>query len=208
MAAVLFLFLFAQRGDCGPDAMALVTEASARAAALDVPGAAVSLAQASGLGCAEADIAGIYLRGLTAAQAASALGGSAESLQPVDDAVAALQRLSPRHVSAGIARDVLMAAAAAAQSERDQMSLYLLQALQLESLQLIARQPPAPMISAHEMAGELWLRVYRYAEARQAFLDAFKAVGPTRRVLLGLARAEARAARGPGACPDTQATCP
>ena len=207
MTTVLFLFLLAQTGECGVDATTLTREASARAAALDVAGAAAILAKASGLDCAEADIAAIYLRGLTAAQVASGQGGSAESLQPVNDAVAALEGWSPR-VSARIARDVLMAAAAAAQSERDQMSLYLLQAAQLESLQLTARQPPAPMISAHEMAGELWLRVYRYAEARRAFLDAFKAVGPTRRVLLGLARAEARAASGPGACPDTQTTCP
>jgi hypothetical protein len=126
----------------------------------------------------------------------------------VNDAAAALERLAAGSAQAGIAHYVLLAAAAAAQSERDQMAIYLAQARQLESLQLVARQPPAPLITAHEAAGELWLRVYRYAEARQAFLDAFKAVGPRRRVLLGLARAEARAERGPGACPDTQITCP
>ena len=145
---------------------------------------------------------------LIAARDAYAVGGSADSLTTVNDAVTALESLSPRPAAADVARYVLAAAAAAAQSERDQMALYLLQALQLESLQLAARQPAAPMISAHEAAGELWLRVYRYAEARQAFLDAFKTIGPTRRVLLGLARAEARLARGPGACPDTQPTCP
>ncbi len=207
MAAVLFLFLFAQPGDCPAAATARLRDASARAAALDIAGAAAMLAQPPALGCPEVDAAALYLRGWTAAQAASALGGSVESLQAVDAVAAALERLSPQ-VSASIARYVLIAAAAAAQSERDQMGLYLQQALQLESLQLLAGQPPAPMISAHEAAGELWLRVYRYAEARQAFLEAFKAIGPTRRVLLGLARAEARLERGPGACPDTQPACP
>jgi hypothetical protein len=33
-------------------------------------------------------------------------------------------------------------------------------------------------------------------------------VGPTPRVLLGIARAEARLKNGPNACPDTQTTCP
>jgi hypothetical protein len=111
-------------------------------------------------------------------------------------------------VPAEIARNVLLAAVAAAQSERDQMAIFLAHAKQMESLQIMAGQPGAPTISAHEAAGDLWLRVHRYEEARQAYLDAFKTIGPTPRTLLGLARADARLKDGPAACPDTQPTCP
>lgn len=186
---LLLLVMLAQAVDCGPASPALLRDATAQA-------------------CARGELDVLYLRGLVAARDAAAAGGSPESLVVVHEAIASLERLVPPTRQAAIAVYVLKAAAAAAQGERDEMALFLAQALQAESLQLAARQPGAPLVTAHEAAGDLWLLVYRHAEARQAFLDAFKTIGPTRRVLLGLARAEARLARGPAACPDTQDTCP
>lgn len=156
----------------------------------------------------DADVAAAYARGWAAAEAAYAAGGSPESLAPVNEAIAELEGLTRRAVTAQIASNVLLAAVAAAQNERDQMAIFLAHAKQIESLQITAKQPGAPNLTAHEAAGDLWLRVHRYEEARQAYLDAFKTIGPTPRTLLGLARADARLKDGPGACPDTRPTCP
>lgn len=206
---LLFLVLaLAQEAECGAEAKALLTDASARMAGLDAAGASDALSKASALGCADARIAMLYLGGLAAAKEAYALGGAPESLRGVNDAIAALAALSPRSVPAQIARYVLQAAAAAAQSERDEMRLFLEQALRIEALQLLARQPGAPIVTAHEVAGDLWLRVHRFDEARQAYVEAGRRLGPTPRTRLGMARAEARLRDGPGACPDTRPTCP
>jgi hypothetical protein len=165
-------------------------------------------AKASAVGCPDARIAMLYLGGLTAAKDAYALGGAPESLRGVSDAIAALAAVSPRSVPAQIARYVLQAAAAAAQSEREEMGLWLAEALRIEALQLAAGQPGAPIVTAHEAAGDLWLRVHRFDEARQAYLEASRLLGPTPRMRLGVARAEARLREGPAACPDTRPTCP
>ena len=186
---LLLLVMLAQAADCGPTSPALLRDVAAQA-------------------CASGEVAVLYLRGLVAARDAAAAGGSPASLVVVHEAIASLEGLAPPPRQAAIAIYVLKAAAAAAQGERDEMALFLAQALQAESLQLAARQPGAPLVTAHEAAGDLWLLVYRHAEARQAFLDALRIIGPTRRILLGLARAEARLERGPSACPDTEDTCP
>jgi hypothetical protein len=150
------------------------------------------LSDDAALACAELQLAAPYLRGLIAARKAYAAGGTLESLQPVTAAIDELDRLRGKPVPAEIAKNVLLAAAAASQSEREQMALFLAQALRIESLQLAARQPGAPLVTAHEVAGDLWLRVHRYPEARQAYLDAFKLLGPKPRITLGLARTAAR----------------
>lgn len=160
------------------------------------------------LACARGEVATLYVRGLVEARDATALGGSPESLRPLHATIAALEGQNPRTRQIDISVYVLQAAAAAAQSEREEMALYLAQALQMESLQLAARQPAAPVVTAHEVAGDLWLRVYRYEDARQAYLRALSQVGPTGRAQLGLARAEARLKSGPAACPDSELTCP
>jgi TolA-binding protein len=49
-----------------------------------------------------------------------------------------------------------------------------------------------PMVTAHEVAGDLWLQVHRYDDARQAYERAARRVGPTPRVTLGLARVAVR----------------
>ena len=87
---------------------------------------------------------------------------------------------------------MLVAASAAAQSERDEMGAFLTHAIAMESLQLAAGQPAAPVLSALEVAGELWLQVHRFDDARAAFERAAAQVGTTPRITAGLARATAR----------------
>jgi hypothetical protein len=72
------------------------------------------------------------------------------------------------------------------------MSLLLDQALQLESIRLSAGLSGAPIITAHEAAGDLWLQVHRYEDARRAYQRAAERVGATPRVTLGLARTAVR----------------
>lgn len=158
--------------------------------------------------CARDQASALYARGLAEARAAYAVGGSPESLTILRSTIGALQALTPRSRQVDIAVNVLQAAAAAAQSERDEMALYLDQAVQIETIQLAAGEPGAPLVSAHEAAGDLWLRVYRFEDARRSYRLAIERVGPTARARLGLARAEARLRSGPAACPDAQATCP
>jgi hypothetical protein len=87
---------------------------------------------------------------------------------------------------------MLNAAAAASQSERDEMALYLEHAERMETLLRATRQPAAPVLSVAEVAGELWLQVHRYDDAHAAFTRAESEVGKTPRVVAGLARAAVR----------------
>src|SRR5205085_2852773 len=104
--------------------------------------------------CTTAEIEAIYIPGWDAAEAAARVGGSPESLAPVRDAIATLERMAGgAHGPAEIARYVLAAAADAAQDERDEMALFLEHAVTLERAQLDAHQPGAPVITAHEAAG-------------------------------------------------------
>jgi hypothetical protein len=141
--------------------------------------------------CASEDVLEIYMQGWAAARDAARVGGSPVSLAPVDLAIARLDRLAAgAHGPAEIAAYVLRAAADAARDEREAMALFLVHALDLERVQLEARQPGAPGITAHEAAGELWLRVRRYADAKRAYEHARSVVGSTPLIEAGLSRAE------------------
>jgi hypothetical protein len=190
MTALLIALLLAQEQSC-----AALAAAKARADVFDMQGALERLDKASKAGCASALAHVTYLRGWIAARDAYRVGGSPESLKDVDAAVASLNATGDR-----LAAYVLQAAAAAAQSERDSMSLLLDQALRLESIRLSAGVPGAPLITAHEAAGDLWLQVHRYADARRAYQQAAERIGTTRRITLGLARAAARLGDVPEAC--------
>lgn len=138
----------------------------------------------------DAQVTAIYADGMAAARKASAAGGSAESLLPVRAAAAALGKVSEgRPGPAEIARLVVLAAAAAAQSERDEMGAYLVQATDMELLQRAAGQPGAPGLSALEAAGDLWLQVHRFEDARAAYERAATYLGLTPRIQAGLAKA-------------------
>jgi hypothetical protein len=140
--------------------------------------------------CTPAEIEAVYIQGWDAAVAAAAVGGSPESLVPVRDAIATLDRMAAGvHGPAEIARYVLAAAADAAQEERDEMALFLEHAMALERTQLDAHQPGAPSITAHEAAGDLWLRVHRYEDAVRAYEHARMVIGSTPRIEAGLTRA-------------------
>jgi hypothetical protein len=138
----------------------------------------------------ETDVRSVYLRGWDAATEAARVGGSPESLASVRDVIATLDKLAGgAHGPAEIAAYVLRAAADAAQDEREEMALFLVHAIDLERAQIDAGQPGAPGISAHEAAGELWLRVRRYEDALRAYEHARSVVGNTPLIESGLSRA-------------------
>jgi hypothetical protein len=199
--ALLVSVALLQQGSCDGQAAAALTTAASRVELLDLAGAAQQYAAAAAAGCAAAEVPAHYLQGLVAARSAYREGGSPESLAPVRDAVAALDaRGGTLPGAAQVARFVLLAAAAAAQSERDEMALLLDHALRLERLQRAAGQPGAPAVSALEAAGDLWLQVHRYDDARRAYLEAETQVGARPRLSLGLARVAARLQDRPAAC--------
>src|SRR5688572_8751084 len=166
MAPLLVALLLAQEPGC-----AAVAAANARADVFDVRGALQRLEAAKGE-CPTAEGQATYLRAWITARDAYRAGGSPESLKSIDAAVAALNAAGET-----VGAYVLQAAAAAAQSERDTMALLLAQALQLESIRLSAGLPGAPVVTAHEAAGELWLQVHRYEEARRAYQRAAERLG-------------------------------
>lgn len=185
----------------GRNVPSLVTEASVRANEFDLAGAAELLKAAASRGDVGAQAAALYLGGLLDAREAFLEGGPANTIAPIHDAIMSLQGIAKgRPGSAEIARLMLHAAAAAAQSERDEMSLYLETALEMESLQRMAGLPGAPLVSAAEVAGDLWLQVHRYEDARGAYTEAAARVGSTLRILSGLARAARRLNDTPAAC--------
>jgi hypothetical protein len=190
-----------QGAGCTADADARLRDARARVEAFDVPGALDDLQAAAAAGCADAAVARWYLTGVQTARAAYKVGGDPESLAPARDAEAALGRSAGTgNTRAEIARLVVLAASAAAQSERDDLGVFLDQALQLESVELAHGRGAAPVLPAHEVAGDLWLQVHRFDAARAAYLAAAAAFGATPRVTLGLARVAVRLQDAAAAC--------
>ena len=182
-----------------------MAEASARAEEFDLSGAAERMRLAGLCGCVDADVAFLYLRGLLDAREAFRTGAPAESLAPVRAAFASLQAISQdRPGPPEVALLLLHAAAAAAQSERAEMTLYLDAAGRMESVQRDAGQPGAPVLGSDEVAGHLWLQLYQYADARRAYRRAVDHRGDTMRVLAGLARTAARLGLGT-ACAEYRA---
>jgi len=200
MIVLLMALTFAQASRCEGSA-AQVAAASERAAAFDLEAAAARL-RVGPSDCAETDVPYWYLRGLIAAQEAYRDGGSPQSLEPVKAAIAALSARTTEAREAEIARVVLEAASAAAQSERDVMALLLDHALHLEGEQRSAGLPGAPIITAYEVAGDLWLQVHRFEDARMAYARAAREIGPTKRIFLGLARAASRLGETTAACEE------
>ena len=204
MVALFLAVALAQGPACSPDALALIKAANDRAAAFDLSGAAQRLQSAVISGCADAEVPWLYLRGWIAAREAYRHGGSPESLRPVLQAIAKLQAIGASG-PAQMASLVLQAAAAAAQSERDELALMIDYAVLLEGRNLSARLPGLPILTAHEAAGELWLQVYRYDEALRAYKRAAEQIGVTPRVTLGLARTAVRLEAQATACTQYRA---
>jgi hypothetical protein len=187
MTGFLIALMLAQQPGC-----AAVAEAQVRADAFDLAGAAQLLQAAVMSGCSDAVVPSLYLRGWIAARDAYRAGGSPESLRAVSQSIAMLQDVGGKTGPAQIAVLVLQAAAAAAQSERDDLALMMNYAVELEDRRLAAKLPGLPMITAHEAAGDLWLQVHRYDDARRAYSKAAERIGVTPRITLGLARLAAR----------------
>ena len=203
MTSLIVIAALTQAIVCGGDAAAASAAGARLAEELNVAAAADAYSRAAALGCDDASVPALYARAWLAAREASRRGGDADSVRPVRIAVEALAaRAANRPGVAEIARLVLLAAAAAAQSERDEMALFLGQAIRLEQLQLTAREPAAPVIAAHEAAGDLWLQVHRYEDARRAYALAAERLGTTPRVTLGRARAAARLEDSATACAE------
>jgi hypothetical protein len=200
-ALALSALLSATQPGCGTEATALLARASARAAEFDLEGASQQLETDIAGRCEAAQIARLYVGGLIAAREAFRQGGPPELLEPVRQAITSLDAIAKgRPGPAAVARLVLQAASAAAQSERDEMGLYLDSAIHMESLQHTAGQPGAPLVSAAEAAGEFWLQLHGYEAARGAYSLAAAQKGFTMRVLAGLGRSAERLADMPGAC--------
>jgi hypothetical protein len=196
MTALIFAVALAQ-SPCA-DHAALMSVAADRAAVFDLKSATTRLAE--GIECPEIAVAYWYVHGLIAARDAYRYGGSAESLGPVKLAIKELESRSPGSSAAEIARVVLQAASAAAQSEREEMGLLLEHALNLEKQARTTGQPGAPIVSASEVTGDLWLQVHRFEDAHRAYVAASAQVGSTRRITLGLARTAFRLGEVPAAC--------
>lgn len=168
----------------------VLTEAAMRAAEFDMAGAVSLLTGAGGSHDTDVQVAAVYVRGLLVARDAEREGGSPESLMPVRQAIAWLELVAKgRPGPAEIARLMLQAAAAAAQSEREEMRLYIDTAIRMETLQRAAGLPGAPLVAAAEAAGDLWLQVHRYDDARRAYDEAAERFGWSLRTLAGTARA-------------------
>jgi hypothetical protein len=188
---------------CPPGAVALMAEATSRAGEFDVAGGAERMERAAAGGCERAHVASLYLRGLLATRDAFRQGAPPETLASVRDAIAELERISGRQPGQPeISRLILQAAAAGAQSERDEMALYLEHAIQMEALQRAAGQPGAPVLGALEVAGDLWLQVFRYEDARRMYQRAMAGGDATMRALAGLARTAARLKIEAAACEE------
>ena len=194
MAAALL-----QDATCRGDAARHLTDAARLGETFDLVGAADAYTLAAQAGCADAGDAAIYIRGLLAARAADAQFGSAASLEPLKRAISSLESHAGQNPSARAMAAVLRAAIPAAQHERLEMALRIEEMLRHESLQIEAKQPPLPALSAHEAAGYFWLQLHLYVEAGRAFDAAAQAVGRTPYVLLGQARTAA-GRQDPAAC--------
>src|SRR5690348_6322796 len=109
------ILLLAAQAPCSPDAQQLLRVAAERAEQPDLTPALNTLQDAAAGGCADAQIAAIYLRGLVDAREAFRQGALSSTLAPVRAAIESLERISQGQPGpAEIARLMLQAAAAAA----------------------------------------------------------------------------------------------
>lgn len=131
----------------------------------------------------------LAMDGWVAARELAPKGGALELLGPVNLRLRALDGLPG--VAARYADVAIRAAVSAAQDERDEMEVFLAHARDLSDTMALAGAPAQWPLPIDELAGELWLEVDRYTEARDAYLRATR-VKPTANSWVGLARASDR----------------
>jgi hypothetical protein len=198
---MVLLILLAQVAACSPDSVEKLAAAAVRVNAFDLAGA-LEVARTAG-DCDQAGGAVEYLEALLSAPEAVKQGGTTDSLRDIRSAVNALSRRSESgNRRWEVASLALRAVAAASQYERDEMAVYLAEATRIEGLLLAASQPGVPFITAHELAGDLWLQVHRFDDARRAYALAAERIGRTPRVRLGLARVALRLEEPARACQE------
>lgn len=131
----------------------------------------------------------LAMDGWVAARELAPKGGALELLGPVNLRLRALDGLPG--AAARYADVAIRAAVSAAQDERDEMDVFLAHARDLSDTMALAGAPAQWPLPIDELAGELWLEVDRYTEARDAYLRATR-VKPTANAWVGLARASDR----------------
>lgn len=136
-----------------------------------------------------------YAVGLAAARAAWP-GGKVAEIELARRAVTALDAVTAERSRLSLhelRRVMILAAVAAAQEEREEMTVLLTHGLELADGFTPARVTAALAIPADELAGDLWLQVqvHRYADAQQAYERSLGRQPGRARSVYGLARAAA-----------------
>jgi hypothetical protein len=152
--------------------------------------------------CGELAILQIALRGWAAARTLAPMGGGDQGhREAIHRLLAALGQHArgPHGLEAEYADVAVRAAMAAAQDEREELGLLLTHARDLaERLAARGRRAVWPR-SFNLLAGELWLEVDRYEDARQAFARAVDD-DPSPLAVVGFGRALQRLGRDEEAC--------
>jgi tetratricopeptide (TPR) repeat protein len=181
-------------GGCGRDPTAAMQAATAHAQAGDFEDAARTVRDAYALDttCAPLVVAAWAWHGWMAAATAAGLGGAPEALGGVRAALEILEAPDGGPSSSrAYAAAIVHAARAAAQSERDEMRVWLEHAGSLARRLLVDERPwPLPYPIAE---GELWLAVSDFELAEAAFARAL-ADGDSAVALRGVAWARQRRA--------------
>ncbi|HQZ41009.1 MAG TPA: hypothetical protein PLH72_18440 [Vicinamibacterales bacterium] len=155
--------------------------------------------------CPASEVAALALEGWVEARRLALVGGAPDALGGIPgllgqlDAAAGQGPATSLDVQAAqYASSVVRAAVAAAQDERDEMQLYLVHAHGLAMSLAAGGVHHVWPLPFDDVAGELWLEVDRFVEARGAFAQAAAAGGA--RSMLGLARTLGRLGEQGAAC--------
>jgi hypothetical protein len=134
-----------------------------------------------------------FARGFAAARASwpGGTGPLADRARLEADSLALADR-NGGHRLLDLQRFAVLIALAAAQEERPEMTVLLTHVLDLDEREPVT-DPPALLIPIREIAGDLWLQVARFADARREYTAAVARYPGRARSWLGLARAAARA---------------
>ena len=139
--------------------------------------------------CAAVALARASLLGWNEARALARIGGDPAQLGPIKKRLDEFRRFAsgPLALDAEYASVAVQAAVAAAQDERAELELLLTHARDL-SERLVLRERPARWPRPFNLlAGELWLEVDRYEDARQAFERALRSDSSRAIAQVGLA---------------------
>ena len=131
------------------------------------------------------DVQRIAMAGWRAARELAPKGGAIELLGPVNERLKALDAIDG--AAARYAETAIRASVSAAQEEREEMGLLLDHARGLSHQMELLGAPAQWPVPIDELAGELWLEVDRFTEARDAYDRATK-IAPTPNAWIGLAR--------------------